>query len=64
MTMVKPALRQLSDQRDRLIDLGRIKPGHHLVEQQKPRLRRQRARHFEPALVDGGQIACRRVFLG
>ena len=56
-------LRELSDQRHRLIDLRRVEPGHDLVEQQDARLRRQRARHFQPALVDGGEVLRRRLFL-
>src|ERR1700751_3700389 len=56
----EPPLRQLADQRDRLVDLGRIEPGHHLVQQQDARLRGERARHLQPALVDGGQILGRR----
>ena len=55
------AARQLADQRDSLVDLRRIEPRHHLVEQQQPRLRRQRPRHFKPALVDGREIARRRA---
>ena len=34
----------MSDQRDRLIDLGRIEPGHHLVEQQNAAARVASAR--------------------
>ena len=64
MTMVRPRCDKLADQRDRLIDLRRVEPGHDLVEQQQPRLRRQRARHFQPPLVDGREIPRRRVFLG
>ncbi len=60
----QPALRESSDQRHRLIDLGWIKPGHDFVEQQEPGLRRQRARHLEPALIDGGQILRGGVLFG
>ena len=56
MTIVKPALRQLFDQRDRLIDLGRVESCHHFVEQQQSGLRRQRPRHFQAPLIDRRQI--------
>jgi len=64
MTMVKPRCDKLSDQCYRLIDLGWIKPGHDFIEQQQPGLRRQRARHLQPALVDGGEVLCRGLLAG
>src|SRR6516165_6782540 len=39
----KAGLRELSDQRHRLVDLGRVESGHHLIEQQDLWLRRARA---------------------
>ena len=58
----EPALRKLSDQCDRLIDLRGVEPGHHFVEQQNPRLRCQCPRHLQPTLVDGGEVLGRRLF--
>src|SRR5215471_20627031 len=55
------ALREFANQRHGLVDLGRIEPGHYLVEQENLRLRRQRARHLKPPLVDGGEVLCRRL---
>ena len=64
MTMVRPRFESLPIERHRLVDLGRVKPGHHLVEQQEARLGRERARHLQPPLVDRREIARRRVLLG
>ena len=41
--------------RECLGDLGRGQPGHHLVEQQQPRRRRQRAGDLEPLAAGQGQ---------
>ena len=43
--------------------LLRVHAGRRLVEQQQPRLRRERARHFEPALIAVGQVGGLRVAL-
>ena len=58
----EPPLRQLPDQRDRLVDLGRIEPGHDLVQQQDARPGGECACHLQPALVDGSQIPGRGIF--
>ena len=62
ITIVSPRCDSFSDQRNRLIDLRGVEPRHHLVQQQDARLRRQRARHFQPALVDGGEVLGGRLF--
>ncbi len=56
-------LRQFPDQRHRLIDLRGVEPGHDFIKQQDARLGRQRARHFQPALIDGGEVLCRCLLL-
>ena len=48
MTMVMPRSRMAADDRHDVADLGGVEAGQHLVEQQQPRLGRQRARKLEP----------------
>ena len=57
------AVADARDQRVELVGLVRVHAGGGLVEQQQPRLRRERARHFEPALIAVGQVGCLRVAL-
>ena len=49
------------DQLDHLRDLGRVQPGHHLVEQDQLRLQRERARDFEAAPLAQRQLAGRHL---
>ena len=58
------ATRELADQCDGLIDLRRVKPRHDLIQQKKLWLCRQGARHFEPALVDRGEVARGEILAG
>ena len=55
---------QVAEHLDHLVALGRPQAGHHLVEQQQLRARRERARDFQPLAVGqgergGGQVALR-----
>ena len=54
MTMVMPRSRW-PDHRHHVADLGGVEAGQHLVEQQQPRLDRQRARKLEPLAAGDGQ---------
>ena len=47
---------QRAEQRDALLQLGRIEAGEPLVEQQQVGSERQRARKLEPLLVDVGEL--------
>ena len=49
-----------ADDRHHVADLRRIEAGQHLVEQQQPRLGRERPREFEP-LAAGDREACGRL---
>ena len=51
------AVRQQADQRLEVLDLAMREAGRRLVEQQQPRLERERPRDLEAALVAEGQIA-------
>ena len=51
-TIAMPAPRELADRRDELVRLGVGEPGADLVEQQQPRLGRERARELEPLAVE------------
>ena len=48
-----------ADQLDDRLDLGRVQPGHHLVEQEQRRLGRERARQLETLALGQGQRAGR-----
>ena len=60
MMMVQPSTAQSLDQRDADFQLGLIEPGEPLVEQQHLRIGGERARQFDPLLVDIGQRRDRR----
>ena len=49
-----------ADDRHHVADLRRVESGEHLVEQQKPRLDRERPRKLEPLAARDGQ-ACGRL---
>ena len=55
--MVTPLLVQAHQQREDLLDLRMREPGHRLVGDQQPRLRRHGAREFELAHLDLGEVA-------
>ena len=49
-----------ADHRHHVADLGRVEAGQHLVEQQQPRLDRQRARELEPLAARDREAAAGR----
>ena len=52
-----------ADHRHHVADLGRVEPGQDLVEQQQPRLDRQRARELQPLAAGDGERRGRLVEL-
>ena len=58
------AAAQLRDQGDADLELAGIEAGEPFVEQKEARLQRQRAREFEPLLIDLGEVAGDRVVHG
>ena len=58
-----PVVLQRADQLDADHQFGRIEPGEPFVEQQQPRLQRQRARELEPLAVDIGEVGRRPLVL-
>ena len=61
MTMVTPRSADSADELDALARFGRRQPRERLVEQQKFRLRRERARDLEPPLLGRGELDGRRL---
>ena len=61
ITMVMPRSRDRADHRHHVADLGRVEAGQHLVEQQQPRLDRERARELEPLAAGDRQARGRPV---
>ena len=59
--MVTPRSRMSRITADHALDLGRVEPGEHLVEQQQRRLRRERAGQLEPLLAGDGELRRRHV---
>ena len=61
MTMVTPCSADAADELDAIAGFGRREARERLVEEQKLRLRRERARDLEPALLGRGERDGRRV---
>ena len=51
--------RELAQQRAELVGLVLVEPGRRLVEQQHPRLARERARHLDQPRVPVGSVSTR-----